>query len=84
MLCIGMYCLWVSEFLIGLACRDCSAEKAYAAISLEREAFAHENDPSYIQRRPCCASFAFCGQYTEAEAALPAAAPQPHTVLSRP
>ena len=51
MLVVGMYLLWVSEFLLGL-CRYRSAEQSYRHISLECEAHANERDAEYIRERP--------------------------------
>ena len=50
LLVILFYLLYIIEWLGRLAiCRD--AERAYRSISFEQEAYAHQDDPEYLQRR---------------------------------
>ena len=50
LLVILFYLLYIIEWLVRLAiCRN--AERAYRSISFEQEAYAHQDDPEYLQRR---------------------------------
>ncbi|WP_299368734.1 hypothetical protein [uncultured Porphyromonas sp.] len=50
LLVIPFYLIYIIEWLVRLAiCRD--AERAYRSISFEQEAYAHQDDPEYRQRR---------------------------------
>lgn len=52
MLWIFFYLCYLIEWLIRvLFTRDRFSHKAYSHISFEREAYAHENDESYLSRR---------------------------------
>ena len=49
-LVILFYLLYIIEWLVRLAiCRN--AERAYRSISFEQEAYGHQDDPEYLQRR---------------------------------
>lgn len=50
LLIVPFYFLYVAMFLIGLL-RGLSRYEAYMAIAFEREAYAHEQDESYLQSR---------------------------------
>eukprot|EP00929_Paragymnodinium_shiwhaense_P042261 TRINITY_DN21891_c0_g1_i1.p1 TRINITY_DN21891_c0_g1~~TRINITY_DN21891_c0_g1_i1.p1 ORF type:complete len:208 (-),score=3.93 TRINITY_DN21891_c0_g1_i1:76-606(-) len=62
MCCIGMYLLWVYDFFKGLICMDgygpklcgcgCDPAQSYVWNRLEQEAFDHQDDQSYLGRRP--------------------------------
>jgi len=65
MCCIFMYILWVYDFVRGLMCISkrgfkccvcrCDARVSYVWNRLEQEAFDHQHDMSYLERRPFCA-----------------------------
>ena len=50
LLVIPFYLLYIVEWLARLAiCRD--ADSAYRSISFEQEAYAHQDNPEYLQQR---------------------------------
>lgn len=56
LLVIPFYLLYIVEWLVRLAiCHD--TESAYRSISFEQEAYAHQDDPEYIQQRRLYAFF---------------------------
>lgn len=59
LLVILFYLLYIIEWLVRLAiCRN--AERAYRSISFEQEAYAHQDDPEYLQRRKPYAFLHYC------------------------
>jgi len=53
---IPFFVLYVGEWLFHLArCRN--ANKAYMAISFEREAYGNDNDLDYLKHRRCYANY---------------------------
>lgn len=53
---LPFFVLYAAEYLIHLVrYRNCM--KAYRAISFEREAYAHQNHPNYLKKRPRWANY---------------------------
>ncbi len=48
---LGFYLWYLLEFLIRLILYRGNGRKAYKNVSLEREAYRHDDDPSYIDNR---------------------------------
>lgn len=51
LLVVPFYALWLSDFCCGLIRHKGDAKEAYRHIRLEQEAFDHEHDMAYLQRR---------------------------------
>ena len=51
MLVLGMYVLWIWDFMRGLCKYGYDPEMAYLHIRLEQEAMEHEGDFDYLRRR---------------------------------
>lgn len=47
---IGFYIIYLAEWLAGL-CKGMTSNKAYHAISFEREAYGNEDNPDYLASR---------------------------------
>jgi hypothetical protein len=63
LLFVGFFIWYIVEWLVRLL-QYRNAKQAYLNISFEREAYAHENDKDYEQRRRHYASFAYiCNAY---------------------
>ena len=55
LLVVPFYALWLGDFAYGLIRHKGDAKEAYRHIRLEQEAFDHEADPKYLEKRPCFA-----------------------------
>lgn len=55
LLVVPFYALWLGDFACGLMRHKGDAKAAYRHIRLEQEAFDHEADPTYLEKRPCFA-----------------------------
>ena len=55
LLVVPFYALWLGDFAYGMIRHKGDAKEAYRHIRLEQEAFDHEADPTYLEKRPCFA-----------------------------